>query len=74
MPRRKAAFETNQGNGGIVALIFWCLFFLPVCILSVLHFKKATTLDDKQTNLLPHKRLIEISNRISGCLYFPSVI
>lgn len=30
---------TNQGNGGTVALIFWCLFFLPICVLSVLHFK-----------------------------------
>ena len=52
MPRRKAAFETNQGNGGIVALIFRCLFFLPVCILSVLHFKKATALDDKTNQSL----------------------
>lgn len=32
--------STNQGNGGTIALIFWCLFFLPICILSTLHFKK----------------------------------
>lgn len=31
---------TNQGNGGTIALICWCLFFLPICILSILHFKK----------------------------------
>lgn len=31
---------TNQGNGGTIALIFWCLFFLPICILSILHFKQ----------------------------------
>ena len=33
---------TNQGNGGTIALIGWCLFFLPIGILSALHFKKAT--------------------------------
>lgn len=32
---------TNQGMGGTVALIFWCLFFLPICVLSTLHFKKS---------------------------------
>lgn len=31
---------TNQGNGGTIALICWCLFFLPICILSILHYKK----------------------------------
>ncbi len=31
---------TNQGNGGTIALICWCLFFLPICVLSILHFKK----------------------------------
>lgn len=31
---------TNQGNGGAIALICWCAFFLPICILSALHFKK----------------------------------
>ncbi len=30
---------TNQGNGGTIALIGWCLFFLPICILSCLHYK-----------------------------------
>lgn len=32
---------TNQGNGGTIALICWCLFFLPICILSILHFQKS---------------------------------
>lgn len=31
---------TNQGNDGTIALILWCLFFLPICILSILHFKQ----------------------------------
>ena len=31
---------TNQGNGGTIALICWCLFFLPICLLSLLHFKR----------------------------------
>ncbi len=31
---------SNQGNGGTVALICWCLFFLPICVLSALHYKK----------------------------------
>ena len=30
---------TNQGSGGTIALICWCLFFLPICILSLLHSK-----------------------------------
>lgn len=30
---------TNQGAGGTIALIGWCLFFLPICILSAVHFK-----------------------------------
>lgn len=37
--------STNQGNGGTIALIFWCLFFLPICILSTLHFKKLNCID-----------------------------
>lgn len=35
--------STNQGNGGAIALICWCLFFLPICVLSILHFKKLNT-------------------------------
>lgn len=35
---------TNQGNGGTIALMCWCLFFLPICILSTLRYKK---LNDK---------------------------
>ena len=29
----------NEGLGGVIALIAWCAFFLPICILSILHFK-----------------------------------
>lgn len=38
--------STNQGKGGTIALIFWCLFFLPICVLSTLHFKKLNDIDD----------------------------
>lgn len=31
---------SNQGNGGTIALIGWCLFFLPICILSTIHYRK----------------------------------
>jgi len=37
---------TNQGNGGTIALIFWCLFFMPICVLSALHFKNLSDADD----------------------------
>lgn len=33
---------TNQGQGGTIALICWCLLFLPICILSALHYKNQT--------------------------------
>lgn len=36
---------TNQGNGGTIALICWCLFFLPIGVLSILHFKKLNDTD-----------------------------
>ena len=36
---------TNQGSGGTIALIGWCLFFLPICILSAIHFKKNNETD-----------------------------
>ena len=38
---------TNQGNGGTIALICWCLFFLPICVLSILHFKNLKENDDE---------------------------
>lgn len=31
---------TNQGAGGTIALIGWCMFFLPICILSAVYFKR----------------------------------
>lgn len=43
--------SSNQGNGGIVALIFWCLFFLPICVLSTLHFKQSIDSDNLKENL-----------------------
>lgn len=42
---------TNQGNGGTIALICWCLFFLPICILSTLHYKKLSGNDCVEDSL-----------------------
>lgn len=42
---------TNQGNGGTIALIFWCLFFLSICILSILHFKRSNDNGDPRESL-----------------------
>ncbi|MBQ3285038.1 MAG: hypothetical protein IJH40_05275 [Ruminococcus sp.] len=30
----------NSGNGGTIALVIWCAYFLPIGILSFLHFGK----------------------------------
>ena len=32
--------EGKAGNGGYIALLFWCLYFIPVGILSYLHFRR----------------------------------
>ena len=32
--------NSDGGSGGTVALIFWCAYFLPVGVLSFLHFRK----------------------------------
>ena len=32
--------DGDGGSGGTVALIFWCAYFLPVGVLSFLHFRK----------------------------------
>ena len=32
---------TNEGLGGVIALIVWCAYFLPICVLSILHFRGA---------------------------------
>ena len=29
----------TNSNGGVIALEIWCLYFLPIGILSYLHFK-----------------------------------
>ncbi len=42
--------STNQGIGGTIALICWCLFFLPICILSTLHFKNLKNVENLNTN------------------------
>lgn len=42
---------TNQGNGGSIALICWCLFFLPICIFSTMHFKKLNKADNPRKTL-----------------------
>ena len=33
--------DGGAGNGGTIALLCWCVYFLPVGILSWLHFRKA---------------------------------
>lgn len=30
---------TENSPGGMIALVVWCLYFLPVGMLSYLHFK-----------------------------------
>ena len=30
--------EGNSGNGGSIALLFWCIYFLPVGVLAYRHF------------------------------------
>ena len=40
--RSMADGETNIG--GVIALEFWCAYFTPVGILSILHFRKAETI------------------------------
>ena len=32
--------DGSDGIGGMIALEFWCAYFLPIGILSVCHFKK----------------------------------
>ncbi len=32
--------SADAGNGGAIALVFWCAYFLPVGILSFIHFSK----------------------------------
>ncbi len=32
--------NSESGNGGTIALLFWCAYFIPVGILSYLHFNK----------------------------------
>ena len=35
-----AMAEGNGGNGGGIALLFWCVYFLPVGVLAYLHFRR----------------------------------
>lgn len=42
MPMTGVFSEMSDGGtsvGGVVALVFWCVYFLPIGILSLLHFK-----------------------------------
>ena len=32
--------DSDGGSGGMVALLFWCAYFLPIGVLSFLHFRK----------------------------------
>lgn len=32
--------DSGTSIGGVVALVFWCIYFLPIGILAFLHFKK----------------------------------
>ena len=32
--------NSDGGSGGTVALLFWCAYFLPIGVLSFLHFRK----------------------------------
>ena len=32
--------EGKSGNGGSIALFFWCVYFLPIGILAYMHFSK----------------------------------
>ncbi len=36
--------DGDSGMGGVIALEFWCAYFLPIGILSVYHFKKEKNL------------------------------
>lgn len=43
MPMTGVFSEMSDGGtsiGGVVALVFWCIYFLPIGILAFLHFKK----------------------------------
>lgn len=43
MPMTEVFSEMSDGGtsiGGVVALVFWCIYFLPIGILAFLHFKK----------------------------------
>ena len=36
-----SSFGGKDSMGGIIALEFWCVYFLPISVLSFLHFKSA---------------------------------
>ena len=36
-----AGSNGSTSNGGVIALEIWCLYFLPISILSFLHFKRS---------------------------------
>ncbi len=40
--------DSNTSNGGVIALVFWCIYFLPIGILSFLHFDAMIILNKAQ--------------------------
>ena len=34
--------EGSKGNGGDIALLFWCAYFLPIGVLAFRHFSGKT--------------------------------
>jgi hypothetical protein len=39
MPMLNLFKPGNDGGAGVIALLFWCVYFLPVMVLSAMHFK-----------------------------------
>ena len=35
--------EGRSGNGGYIALLFWCLYFIPIGVLAWRHFSSRET-------------------------------
>ena len=60
--------DGNHGNGGSIALLFWCVYFLPIGILSFGHF----TWTEKDTLLGQAVPVKEPVNRGDGISYSSS--
>lgn len=42
MPMLNLFKPGNGSSSGVTALLFWCVYFIPVMVLSAIHFKKLT--------------------------------